>query len=1230
MLRKINSLFGLMLLAVTMAFAQGGTLQGTVTDDAGEPLPFANVSVEKNGVVVNGATTDFDGNYQITPIPAGSYTVKYSYVGYNTKEIQGIVISADKITFQPIKLSNSSTEIDEVEIVYYSKPLIDPDFKSGGTRTREEIAVSPLRSVAGIATNTAGVFASDDGSGDVNVRGSRSGSTTYFIDGIKVRGSSGLPQAGIEEVEVITGGVPAQYGDATGGIISVTTRGPAPKYFGGVELITSEGLDAYGYNLLGVNLSGPLVSRVDTALDVTRPILGFFIAGEFNPQRDAVPSAVGMWKVKDDVLADLEANPLRQSPTGQGTLKNSDFLVLDPNGDGDYSDGDFEKIKAKQNVADISGRLSVKFDFSPSKEFNFTLGGSAEHQNERSYIYEYALFNPSNNPQIITDTYRVFGRITHKLTGDAVATDEASSGNIKNAYYTIQADYSKYDRITQDDSHQDRYFDYGYVGEFNTTREEIYEWSDDLNAYELNGYRSTLYSFDPTNTLNANTAAYTSQYYDIYEGNVDGNYENWSQVQQGGALLNGDRPANVYSLWYNTGRQYGGFQRVDNSQFRLSGNASAQIKGHNIKFGFEYEERVDRQFDLSTISLWTLMRQYANDKNGELDTDNPIYVTDANGVFQDTVTYNTLYNVGEGEGFFENIRKELGISNYDFVDIDSYDPSTFNLGMFTPNELLNSGNGVINSLYGYDYEGNRLDSESSFDDFFTAKDEFGNLKREIPAFQPIYMSGYIQDKFTFKDIVVNVGVRVDRFDANQKVLKDQYLWYQTYDAGAYRSMEDQDLGEIPDNISDDAYIYVNDVENPSAIIGFREGTKWYNAQGTELASPDILSTSTTTGKINPWLVNPNDDIKSDEFVANKSFVDYVPQVNVMPRVSFSFPISDEAMFFAHYDILTQRPSASASLLLPTDYLFVENNIGGLLNNPNLKPERTTDYELGFMQTLSRSSALTLSAFYRELRDMIQVVNVNYAYPANYLTYGNIDFGTVKGFAVKYDLRRTNNVSINASYTLQFADGTGSGATSGLNLINSNQPNLRTLIPLDYDQRHRINATVDYRYGKGSDYDGPAWGKKIFQDAGANIIFNAGSGLPFTKQSNFTQDAAFGISERSTLKGSVNGARLPWQFRIDTRASKNIELGFGQDKKKKTNLNVYVQVQNLLDAKNVLRVYRATGNANDDGYLNAAQSQNQINGQVNPSSFRDLYTIKVNNPSYFALPRRIRLGVMLDF
>src|ERR1041385_6598717 len=355
----------------------------------------------------------------------------------------------------------------------------------------------------------------------------------------------------------------------------------------------------------------------------------------------------------------------------------------------------------------------------------------------------------------------------------------------------------------------------------------------------------------------------------------------------------------------------------------------------------------------------------------------------------------------------------------------------------------------------------------------------------------------------------------------------------------------------------------------------------------------------------------------------------------MPRIAFSFPISDQAMFFAHYDILTQRPP-SRLRMNPIDYLYLESR-SNAIDNPDLKPEKTIDYELGFKQVLSKSSALTISAFYRELRDLIQTKQIAYAFPKTYITWENIDFGTVKGLTFAYDLRRSGNVRMTTSYTLQFAEGTGSDDASNFNLINTGQPNLREIKALNFDQRHSIVTSFDFRYGGGSDYNGPLlFNKPILARTGLNVVFRAGSGYPFSRQANVTQTAAEGLNDKSTLEGNINGSRLPWQFRVDARLDHDFEIKFGKTKedgsKKSVFLNLYIQVQNLFDARNIIAVYKATGNANDDGFLTDANSQNFIYAQVDPQAFMDLYSLKVNtqDPSNYSLPRRIRLGVKLDF
>jgi len=145
-------------------------LQGYVTDrESEEPIPFANIVIFKNGEMITGGTTDFDGRYTIKPIKSGYYDVKVSYIGYENLEMKGIVLNADKITFQDFKIQPSTMLLQEVQIVEYKVPLIDKDETfSGGTITSEEISKMPGRSANSLASN---------------VRGARSDEVVYFVDG---------------------------------------------------------------------------------------------------------------------------------------------------------------------------------------------------------------------------------------------------------------------------------------------------------------------------------------------------------------------------------------------------------------------------------------------------------------------------------------------------------------------------------------------------------------------------------------------------------------------------------------------------------------------------------------------------------------------------------------------------------------------------------------------------------------------------------------------------------------------------------------------------------------------------------------------------------------------------------------------------------------------------------------------------------------------------------------
>ncbi|MDP5098697.1 MAG: hypothetical protein NWQ27_01775, partial [Crocinitomicaceae bacterium] len=1073
---------------------------------------------------------------------------------------------------------------------------------------------------------------------------------------IKVRGSSNLPKSAIEEVSVITGGLPANYGDATGGIISVTTRGPSAKYFGSIEAVTSGfyfkgadpdgydgkvfGLDKYGYNLVEGMLSGPLWMQKDSTGKKTKPRLGFLMSANFTDELDSRPLAGGSYRIKKDVRDELLINPLRPTSTGFGTFHNANFLRAD----------DFEKVDWRMNARRTVLSAQTKIDVNTGPSVNLSFGGSLNYNYGNNYSYGGSLLNFQNFGAYKSLDWRVFGRLTQRFTNDR----EGSSSKIKSAFYSLMVDYSKSSDQQYDPKHEFNIFNYGHVGTFTTSRRPSYEFDSDKNMYIHNGYRDLEVDFVPSET-NAALAAITTQYYNIYAGETEGHYENLFQIQQGNALRNGDSPSSVYQIWSNIGTPYNYFGKSENDQFRVTGSGSVNIGDHSLSLGFEYEQRWDRGWTSGTttgggtngpIGIWQIARQLTNFHIRELDLNSGV-VSDS-GSFK-AITYNRLnsgYASQSGTGtyggqenndnqsFFDyNLREYLykqgaigtGGSGSDFIDIDQYDPSIYSFDMFSPDELLNGGNSFV-SYWGYDHTGQKVKGNTDINSYFNDFDKNGNYKRFVGAFQPVYMAGYLMDKFAFKDIVFNVGVRVDVFDANQPVLKDPYLFYNARTAAEARELKAADPNtyswvDIPDAIGDDYVVYVNDVNNPNSVNGFRNGVNWYNAQGTQIEDPKVIRGATG---IAPWLLDPTQETPNAS-----AFEDYKPQVNVMPRIAFSFPISDEASFFAHYDILTKRPTSGARFD-PFQYQFV-NQRSAIINNSNLKPETTVDYELGFQQVLSRTSSLKISAFYREQRNNVQLVNIFEAYPATYRTFGNRDFGTVKGMTVSYDLRKTGNIRMTAAYTLQFADGTGSDATSAAGLVNAGLPNLRAIFPYSFDQRHAIALTMDYRYGEGADYNGPMIKNfAVLQNTGINLVSNIYSGSPYSSQTFITDEGIGNLA--AGLNGTLNGSRLPWSYRLDIQIDRTINLEFGKEegKKKATFLNVYLRVTNLLNQFNILNVYRATGNWDDDGYLAAAANQTSIQNQLDEQSFRDYYLMKIQNPFNISVPRTIRLGIKFDF
>jgi outer membrane receptor protein involved in Fe transport len=1248
--------------------AQDGDISGKVTDDNGEGVPIASVQIvdAKHVPTGRGAQTDFDGNYSIKPLTPGRYNIMVTYVGYETQVQEGVVVSSDKTTFLDIKMKTATKELKEVQVVAYKVPLIDPGKTSDqNTVTSEEIATMSTKNIDDIAATTAGVFQADQGGG-LNIKGGRGDATQYYVDGVKINGTPTIPASSIEQLQVITGGIPAKYGDVVGGIVNITSKGPASEWHGGAEGTTTQYLDAFGYNLVNANVTGPIWKDKKTK----KTIMGLFLAFEYEHQKDPNPSAIGVWQVRPNVLDSLEQYPLLKSQTSTGFNLRANEVT--------YADMFKQQVKPNTQEADYRG--NARLDIRPADNITLTFGGSMTYTNDQSWVEQYTLFNPSNNPTVNTLDYRVYGRFTHNIQSKQAAEDEKEGKRKKasafqNAYYSVQVDYEKYEQKTYGAGGTNP-FNYGYIGKFDVKQAPVFSYdtfavgNKIYTGYKQVGIADTAVIFTPAN-VNPYSTRFTEEYYELLGAtpNANGSYEvygannanftsNLNEIQSNQGLINGERSTIVNNIWYNTGRTYDGFgDNANNDQYRvrlegafdvLKPGAPSRNK-HSFEFGVEYEQRIQRSYFVSPLEVWQRARDLVNLQLTNFDRSNPIFRI--NGVnysandpnrpafyLTDSILLNNQYVDTAQSWFDKSLRKSLGMAqnSTNLLNVDAYTPSQLNIKMFSPDNLLGDGSAIV-SYMGYDPYGNVLTTQPSFNDFFTKMDANGNMIRAIPAYRPIYTAGYISDRFYFKDLTFNVGLRVDRFDANQEVLIDQYSLYPIYTAGEVTNIGGNEFTR-PADIGSNYYVYVNNSEAPTAIAGYRNGNTWYDKYGNALANGLALASASSTGTIQPYLVNPNEDIKNAAtFNPNQSFTAYKPEIIAMPRLQFSFNLTDQALFFAHYDILTQRPTDAEVEMNPTQYLFFVDNIGGVLNNPNLQPQRTVDYELGFKQKVSNSAAFTISAFYREFRDQIEVQKIVDAYPKDYITYGNIDFGTTKGFSLDFDMRRTANFTLKANYTLQFADGTGSDPTTQLGLISANDPNFRTIAPLDYDARHLVNVNVSYSYGVGRDYNGPVTkkNKQVLSDAGISLQLTARSGTPYTEESNVVATDLLNNVARAVSEGSINGSRLPWYFRLNMRVWKNFNFTVGKKKEKSEDrrpvaLEIYLQIQNLLNTENVIGVYRYTGVAGDDGFLSSPISLPAIQASLNPQAFKDQYAAVINTPTHYSLPRRIYLGAVFSF
>ncbi|MCP4443672.1 MAG: TonB-dependent receptor plug domain-containing protein [Aureispira sp.] len=1293
MVRYIILLTLLMCSAPILWAQTTGGLQGAISDGAtGESIPFANIVIQKDGAQIAGTTTDFDGNYNFSNVNAGTYDVVVTYVGYRDLKMTGVVLKVGQVVRLDLEFPEEASgvsafgeEADIPIVIGYRIPLIEADNTTGGQVIgSEDIKKMATRSISSIAATTAGVNQADEGEA-LNSNGSRSSGNDYYVDGVRVIGNFGIPESEIDQAQIITSGVPAEFGDATGAIINIITKGPSGEFKGYFNGETSQFLDAFGANLVELAFSGPIIAKpITNSLGDTlknddgkvkkKPILGYRIFGRYFTTKDDRPSALGSYRLTDDAMNNILENPL--TSTGTGLVLTSDYLTRD----------DLVETKIRPNARSSYAIANGKIELKPSKDFFFVVGGQAQFSWGNSASTGNRLFNYQFNPKSTSNTWRVSGRFRHSVSSttpgdDDEEEDETDSLRLQpvfqNFSYELQGDYTETNGFSQDPRYQDRLWEYGYVGRFDRSRRPVVSVVDTSWVLNTGGdtlgfnteaghsaFFNTFDGYEGNTEINPGLAAYnkditvipSSAFNNGGAANIDFSQPNLAfnllQMEVINGAFNVNGRTSVFGLFNGAHINGAGYGRSNSRQIRANVRANFDLVmnqrsgnpiRHAIQLGGVYEQRIDRSYSISPFSLWQLADQKANshisnaaDRSAEsvgtfYDEQTEQYYDLYPNLIRDDEEGNPVAPSVFGKRFRESLREKYGDEGHtdaDWVNVHAYNPEDMDIAMFEPTTLV-GGRTAVSSYYGYDYLGNPIGANVQFNDFFTQTDAEGLKTRPVAPNKPIYVAGYLQDKFTYKDMIFRFGVRFDSYDANTKVLKDPYSLVGYYNASEFESGGSEYSSGTssdytrPSNIGDDFAVYVNANSKDASVSGYRDGEQWYDEKGLPVNNANELG-STIVPALRGF-TSSEIDLKGENYDPNLAFRDYKPTLVVMPRISFSFPISDEANFYANYDVLAMRPPSGAFATPLTYFNFVENVANSsYIGNPNLKSQRTINYEVGFQQKLTDFSKVKVSMLYREERDLIQTKQFFLAYPITYQSFGNDDFSTAKSFKVEYDMRENNNLRILANYTLQFAEGTGSSPTSSAGVAAEE---LKYIFPLSFDQRHTFYLMADYRYKSGDKYNGPKIGKvDLLENTGLNLAFNVSSGRPFTAKQ---VPGGIGTSFPNRLtEGSINGARMPWNFRMDLKLDRDITIG--KKSKHPVYLNVYLRIQNILNTRNVLNVYPVTGSPTDDGFLTIQGSPGPGFASSQADSYELLYDLRMVNPYNISRPRRIFIGLTCQF
>jgi len=287
-----------------------------------------------------------------------------------------------------------------------------------------------------------------------------------------------------------------------------------------------------------------------------------------------------------------------------------------------------------------------------------------------------------------------------------------------------------------------------------------------------------------------------------------------------------------------------------------------------------------------------------------------------------------------------------------------------------------------------------------------------------------------------------------------------------------------------------------------------------------------------------------------------------PELKISPRLGFAYPVSEKTVFHFAYGHFFQFPNfqeiyRNLQFLNPDELARAKL---ALVANPAVKSQKTTSYEFGISQQIGTDAAIKLTAYSKDITDLLGTIYVETLY--RYAIFTNNSFARVQGIDLSVEKRLSDFWSAKLDYTLSVARGNESTPTEEAYNIFEGRPRSIKEFYLNFDRRHDISATVSLFLP--DNYGFSLVGFHPLANLRCSILAKISSGLPYTP-----------ISDDRTKYFEKNSARMPWTKAVDFRLEKFFPVS-------QVNFSVFIEALNVFDWLNPLIVQPRTGKVWDDG------------------------------------------------